>query len=146
MKKLIISIAILIALSVSAQSEVNFQRVYDHPGKAKDLIDSIQQATVLDWKVQNNTLKGTARVKCLIKKKGIFPAVYSTYRGDVVLEAKDDRFRITYSNMKYVSESEADSFMSGMRLSTAKKIDCSDDFDKLTWYVIEKAEKYDNNW
>ena len=146
MKKLIISIAILIGLSVSAQSEVNFQRVYDHPGKAKDLIDSIQQATVLDWKVQNNTLKGTARVKCLIKKKGIFPAVYSTYRGDVVLEAKDDRFRITYSNMKYVSESEADRFMSGMRLSTAKKIDCSDDFDKLTWYVIEKAEKYDNNW
>jgi hypothetical protein len=144
MKKLIILIALL--FTTTAQADVNFQKVYDHPGKAKDLIDSIQQATVLDWKVQNNTLKGTAKVKCLIKKKGIFPAVYSTYRGDIVFEAKDDRFRVTYSNMKYVAESEIDKSMGGMRLSSAYKIDCTDDFDKLTWYVIEKAEKYDNNW
>jgi hypothetical protein len=146
MKKLMIMIAILMGFSATAQADVNFQKVYDHPGKAQDLIDRIQRATVLDWKVQNHTLKGTAKVKCLIKKKGIFPAVYSTYRGDIVFEAKDNRFRVTYANMKYVAESEIDKSMGGMRLSSAHKIDCSDDFDKLTWYVIEKAEKYDNNW
>ena len=147
MKKTLLTIAITTSILMGqAKADVNFQKVYDHPGKAENTIKAIQQATVLDWKVQANTLKGTAKVKCLIKKKGIFPAVFSTYRGDIVFEAKDDRFRVTYSNMKYVSESEADSFMSGMRLSTAKKIDCSDDFDKLTWYIIEKTEKYDNNW
>ena len=147
MKKLMIMIAVLIGFSATAQAEVNFQKVYDHPGKAEDTINRIQQATVLDWKVQNNTLKGTAKVKCLVQKKiGFLPAVYSTYRGDIVLEAKDDRFRVTYANMKYVPDSEADSFMEGMSLSLAKKLDCSDDFDKLTWYVIVKAEKYDNNW
>ena len=94
MKKLIILVAVL--FTVSAQADVNFQKVYDHPGKAEKTIKAIQQATVLDWKMQDNTLKGTARVKCLIsKKKFLLPAVYSTYRGDVVFEAKDDRFRVT---------------------------------------------------
>ena len=146
-KKTLIALTIILGVLItSAQADVNFQKVYDHPGKAEKTIKAIQQATVLDWKMQDNTLKGTARVKCLIKKKGIFPAVYSTYRGDIVFEAKDDRFRVTYSNMKYVAESEYDKSMGGMRLSSAKKIDCTDDFDKLTWYVIEKAEKYNNNW
>ena len=147
MKKLLILISLLIGLSATSQAEVNFQKVYDHPGKAEDTINRIQQATVLDWKVQNNTLKGTAKVKCLVsKKKAFLPAVYSTYRGDIVLEAKDNRFRVTYANMKYVAENEYDKFMDGMSLTTAKKLDCSDDFDALTWHIIEKAEKYDNNW
>ena len=147
MKKTLLTIAMTTSILMGqAKADVNFQKVYDHPGKAEDTIKAIQQATVLDWKVHANTLKGTAKVKCLVKKKGIFPAVYSTYRGDVVFEAKDDRFRVTYSNMKYVSGSESDSFMNGLPLKMATKLDCSDDFDKLTWYIIEKTEKYDNNW
>ena len=145
MKKLIILVAVL--FTVSAQADVNFQKVYDHPGKAEKTIKAIQQATVLDWKMQDNTLKGTARVKCLIsKKKFLLPAVYSTYRGDVVFEAKDDRFRVTYANMKFVPDSEIEQAMSGMKLSTAKKIDCTDAFDDLTLHILDKAKKYDNNW
>ena len=148
MKKTLLTIAMATSILMGqAKADVNFQKVYDHPGKAEDTIKAIQQATVLDWKVQANTLKGTAKVRCLIQKKiGWLPAVYSTYRGDIVFEAKDNRFRVTYSNMKFVPDSEAESFMEGMRLSTAKKLDCSDDFDKLTWSIIEKTEKYDNNW
>ena len=48
--------------------------------------------------------------------------------------------------MKFVPDSELEQSMAGMKLSTAKKIDCTDAFDDLTLHILDKAKKYDNNW
>jgi hypothetical protein len=149
MKKLLTTIALLGAITTTASAEVNFQKVYDMDGNAQNIITNISKAVLIDRNVQGDALTGKAIVRCLISEKkmgGLLPEVRSKYRGDLLVEAKDGRYRVTFSDMKFVAESDAERFMNGLSMNKEIAESCVADFEKFSMTLQNKAKSFASNW
>jgi len=148
MKKLIAIIG-LVLVATGAGATVNFQKVYDMEGSASSIITNFSKAVLIDKNLQGDSLTGKAVVRCLVSEEklgGLLPAVYSKYRGDLLIEAKDGRYRVTFSNMLYESELDGTRFMHGMSMNEKLAQDCVADFEKFLLSLQNRAKSFDNKW
>ena len=149
MKKLLSTIAVLGAMTTMASAEVNFQKVYEMEGTAQNIITNISKAVLIDKNVQGDALTGKAVVRCLVSEKkmgGLLPEVRSKYRGDLLVEAKDGRYRVTFSDMKFVAENDAEQFMNGLSMNKKMADSCVADFESFSLALQDKAKSFASNW
>jgi hypothetical protein len=113
----ILSILILL-LSVSTARAVDFQKVYDVPGmtavqiekafgpsiidvgvsSGKVFTEAMNTARGSDWKNSSNQ-SSSYRIRCDIAATDWLPSVNEWVKGDVILEAKDGRARVTVAGL-----------------------------------------------
>ena len=121
MKKALIIAATMIALTVAAQSnEIVFQKTYEVPGmNEKEIIQAFgttqmeKEATTLNQistaltfigqplsaSSQPFKKKDVSQITCNIAATSWLPAVDGHYNAEVIVQAKDGRYRVTVSNM-----------------------------------------------
>ena len=119
MKKTLLTIAATVAITTSAQAEVNFQKVYEVPGMNAEQIKQAYGEPTIDVGMDNlskfsdamNTAKGlgwvtgleqskTGKLRCNIAVSGWLPAVNEWQKAEVVLQVKDEKARITIANLE----------------------------------------------
>ena len=134
MKKTLIILALLVA---SAAQAADYQEVVNFNGTAQNIISNANKAFggVTTKGVLGNTLTVQTKINC---DKGWLGKV--TMYGDIIIEAKQDRFRITFDGMK------ADSGYSLKELPQNKEA-CEASFKKVTQTVTSKMSSFgNNNW
>jgi hypothetical protein len=113
MKKLLTTIAVIGAITTGASAEINFQKTYEVPGMKADEIrtafgsltmnqadskmDQLGKALrliTLDVSVLKSKKDTPYPVKC------VWMATNQFYDGDVILQARDGRYRVTISNLR----------------------------------------------
>ena len=134
---------LLLLLSVSTARAVDFQKVYDLPGMTAAQIEKAFGPAVIDVGVSNLEMMSGAfdamggkggsstinlasnyKIRCDIGGGGWLPAVNAWVKGDVILEAKDGRARVTVAGLK-VNTMKDDSALS--RTSCLKTIETTVD-------------------
>ena len=118
-------------------------------GSSQSIITNISKAVLIDKNVQGDALTGKAVVRCLVSKKkmgGLLPEVRSKYRGDLLVEAKDGRYRVTFSDMKFVAENDAEQFMNGLSMNKKMADSCVADFENFSTALQNKAKAFNSNW
>ena len=164
MKKALIIAATMIALTVAAQSnEIVFQKTYEVPGmNEKEIIQAFgttqmeKEATTLNQistaltfigqplsaSSQPFKKKDVSQITCNIAATSWLPAVDGHYNAEVIVQAKDSRYRVTVSNM-------IDS-KTGMKFSSIGsegiKESCIKDIDKWLSAKHEQVKKLNANF
>jgi hypothetical protein len=113
MKKLLTAIAVLGAITTVASAEVNFQKTYEIPGMKADEIKTAFGSLTMNQTDSTVDQFGkvlkliTLDVSVLKKKKDtpypvkcVWMATNQFYDGDVILQAKDGKYRVTISNLR----------------------------------------------
>ena len=118
MKKAILTALAIIAISTTAQAEVNFQKVYELPKMTATQIQQAYGDPVIDvgqdgiakfqsimnvsqgtgWMNGLNNSK-TGKLRCNISVTSWLPAVNDWADAEVVLQVKDERARVTIANL-----------------------------------------------
>ena len=152
MKKLLI-ILLFYCLPLEAK-DFDFQKVYEVSGKsAKDIEVAFGEfkfnieesklnkfSAALDLIVGENTKsKNTGKIVCDISPK-LLPRVNENFDGDIILEAKEGRYRLTIINM--VSES---GFALSKMAKHAQKA-CKKDLEKWANSKFEQVKSFDSDW
>ena len=164
MKKALIIAATMIALTGAAQSnEIAFQKTYEVPGmNNKEIIQAFgstqmeKEATTLSQISSALTLisqpltssasafkkKDVSQITCNIAATSWLPAVDGHYNAEVIVQAKDGRYRVTVSNMIDA--------VNGMKFSAIDsdgiKENCIKDIDKWLSAKHEQVKKLNANF
>ena len=134
MKKIFPILALLVA---GAAQAADYQEVVTFKGTAQNIINNANKAfgVVTTKSVLGDTLTVATKIDC---DKGWLGKI--TMYGDIIIEAKQDRFRITFDDMK------ADTGYSLKELPQNKEA-CEASFKKVTQTVTSKMASFgNNNW
>ena len=134
MKKILPILALLVAGAAQAS---DYQEVVTFKGTAQNIINNANKAfgVVTTKSVLGDTLTVATKIDC---DKGWLGKI--TMYGDIIIEAKQDRFRITFDDMK------ADTGYSLKELPQNKEA-CEASFKKVTQTVTSKMASFgNNNW
>jgi hypothetical protein len=134
MKKILPILALLVA---GAAQAADYQEVVTFKGTAQNIINNANKAfgVVTTKSVLGDTLTVATKIDC---DKGWLGKI--TMYGDIIIEAKQDRFRITFDDMK------ADTGYSLKELPQNKEA-CEASFKKVTQTVTSKMSSFgNNNW
>ena len=134
MKKIFPILALLVAGAAQAS---DYQEVVTFKGTAQNIINNANKAfgVVTTKSVLGDTLTVATKIDC---DKGWLGKI--TMYGDIIIEAKQDRFRITFDDMK------ADTGYSLKELPQNKEA-CEASFKKVTQTVTSKMASFgNNNW
>mgnify|MGYP000098980692 FL=1 len=155
MKKLlgIVVVGLLLNTSVGAE-EFNFQKVYEIPGKSADEIRTAFGETkfvieetglnkisgALDLVVgKTKKSENTGKIICDISPK-LLPRINENFDGDIILETKEGRYRLTITNMISTS---------GVPLTKmteyAQKA-CKKDLKKWADSKFEQVKAFNSDW
>ena len=155
MKKLlgIVVVGLLLNTSVGAE-EFNFQKVYEIPGKSADEIRTafgeikfvIEETGLnkisgaLDLVVgKTKKSENTGKIICDISPK-LLPRINENFDGDIILETKEGRYRLTITNMISTS---------GVPLTKmteyAQKA-CKKDLKKWADSKFEQVKAFNSDW
>lgn len=161
MKKALIIAATTIALTGASQSnEIAFQKIYEVPGMDAKAIEQAFGSTQMEK--ESTTLqqissaltvlsqpsvpafkkKDVSQITCNIAATSWLPAVDGHYNAEVIVQAKDGRYRVTVSNMIDAK--------SGMKFSSIQsdgiKENCIKDIDKWLTAKHEQVKKLNANF
>jgi hypothetical protein len=132
MKQLITAL-ILAATAITAQA-ADYQEVFEYKGSASQIIAAANKAfgAVKTKNVTGDTLTVQTKVDCLVGWP--FKVAMPVY-GDIIVEAKDGRYRITFDNMK------ADT---GFRLTQLPqlKAGCDESFKEFSQQINKKMGSF----
>jgi hypothetical protein len=131
------TLTILALLASGAAQAADYQEVVNFNGTAQNIISNANKAfgAVTTKGVIGNTLTVATKIDC---DKGWLGKI--TMYGDIIIEAKQDRFRITFDDMK------ADTGYSLKELPQNKEA-CEASFKKVTQTVTSKMSSFgNNNW
>ena len=149
----IIILGLLLTPSVGAV-EFNFQKVYEIPGKSADEIRTafgetkfvIEETALnkvsgaLDLVVgKTKKSENTGKIICDITPK-LLPRVNENFDGDIILETKEGRYRLTISNMISIS---------GIPLTKMAKHAqkaCIKDLEKWADSKFEQVKAFSSDW
>ena len=148
-KYLAISTLLVFGYNTLAKAEVNFQKVYELDGSASNIIANFSRVALQHKNINGDALTAKVEVRCLNSEAmlgGIIPASYSKYWGDLLVEAKDGRYRLTYSNMKYRSDNEVNRMMDGWSMTMFSKLDCTAGFEELALDLKNRTKNFSNSW
>jgi len=133
MNKLLTAL-IFTATAITAQA-ADYQQVVEYKGTAPQIISAANKAfgAVKTKNVAGDTLTVQAKVDCL-GGFSFLPVAIPVY-GDIIIEAKDDRYRITFDNMKAES---------GYKLTELQDLnsDCQKSFKEFSTQINEKMASY----
>ena len=135
MKKTFATLALL--LTATTATAADYQEVVAFNGTAQNIISNANKAFggVTTKSVVGDTLTVATKIDC---NKGWLGKI--TMYGDIIIEAKQDRFRITFDDMK------ADTGYSLKELPQNKEA-CEASFKKVTQTVTSKMSSFGNdNW
>ena len=88
---------------------------------------------------ENTKSKNTGKIVCDISPK-FLPRTNENFDGDIILEAKESRYRLTITNM--VSES---GFALSKMAKHAQKA-CKTDLEKWAESKFEQVKSFDSDW
>jgi hypothetical protein len=132
MNKLLTAL-ILSATAITAQA-ADYQEVFEYKGTAQQIITSANKAfgAVKTKNVNGDTLTVQTKVDCLVGWP--FKVAMPVY-GDIIVEAKDGRYRITFDTMKAES---------GVALSKLPqmKAGCDESFKEFSQQINKKMTSF----
>ncbi len=133
MKKLIV--AGMLGLTAMSAKSADYQEVVQYQGSAQQIINAANKAfgAVKTKNVTGDTLTVQTKVDCL-GGFSFLPVAIPVY-GDIIIEAKDNRYRITFDNIKAES---------GYKLTALPDLnsDCQKSFKEFSAHINEKMVSF----